>query len=272
VTAILILLLKLSVVLTIVAVGAGAVPASVIWLWRRPRLLVRSLAAMYLLVPLFAFALVQLFPISQGVKAAMLVLAVSSGAPLLPKKLKVLSSREYIFSLLVTSSIVAIVAVPLWTALLTAYYGVSVDLSFGTVTLAIAKAILLPIAAGMLLHALFPAWSERLSDPVIRVASLVLAVAGVLLVAIEWRLLLEVGWQGVLALAALLIFALIVGDLLGGPDTDDRKALAIACATRHVGVAVVVATQFVGVRTAVLIVAYFLTAIVISNVYLRWRH
>jgi bile acid:Na+ symporter, BASS family len=271
VTAVLILLLKLSVVVTIVAVGAGAAPSRVIWLWRRPRLLARSLAAMYLLVPLFAFVLVQLFPIGPGVKAALLVLAVSSGAPLLPKKLMALSGREYIFSLLVTSSIVAIVAVPVWTALLTTYYGVSVDLSFGTVTLAIAKEILLPISAGMLLRFLFPAWGERFSNPVIRFASLVLTVAGVLLVAVEWRLLLDVGWQGVLTLGALLIFALIVGDLLGGPDIDDRKALAIACATRHVGVAVVVATQFVGARTAALIVAYFLTAIIISNIYLKWR-
>jgi bile acid:Na+ symporter, BASS family len=271
VTAILMLLLKASVVVTIVAVGAGAAPSDVTWLWRQPRLLARSLVAMYLLVPLFAFALVQLFPVGLGVKAALLVLAVSSGAPLLPKKLKSLGSKEYIFSLLVTSSIVAIVAVPIWIALLTAYFDVSVELSFGTVALAIAKAILLPIAVGMLLHVLAPSTCERLSDPLIRFASLALVVSGIVLLAVEWKLLLDIGWRGVLALSSLLIVALAIGHWLGGPDADDRKALAIACATRHVGIAVVVASQFVGARTSVLIVAYFLTAIVISNIYLAWR-
>src|ERR1700750_1070385 len=99
------ILLKVCVVVVIVSVGAGTSPADVTYLWRRPRLLLRSLAAMYLLVPLVAFGLVLLMPIERGVKAAMLVLAVSAGAPLLPKRLKKLNSQEYIFSLLITSSL-----------------------------------------------------------------------------------------------------------------------------------------------------------------------
>jgi hypothetical protein len=39
-------------------------------------------------------------------------------------------------------------------------------------------------------------------------------------------------------------------------DPDERTALAIACVTRHVGVAVVVATSFRGPRTAVMLAAY----------------
>ena len=40
----------------------------------------------------------------------------------------------------------------------------------------------------------------------------------------------------------LLLLALAIGHCLGGPHPDDRTALAIACATRHIGVAVIVAT------------------------------
>ncbi|TCG08928.1 hypothetical protein BZM27_08695 [Paraburkholderia steynii] len=270
-TEILMILLKVSVVLTLVSIGAGISPTDLGYLWRRPGLLLRSLLAMYLLVPLIAFALVRILPIQPGVRAALLVLAVSSGAPLLPKKLKKLNSQQYIFSLLITSSLIAIVVVPLWVALLSAYYEVAVELPLSTVALAIAKAILLPIAIGMALHAIFPVWSERLSDRFIAIADALLLTFGIILLAIHWQLLREIGWADVLALAALMIFALAIGQLLGGPKRDDRTALAIACATRHVGVALIVAAEFVGVRTAVLIVAYFLTVLLISGCYLTWR-
>jgi predicted Na+-dependent transporter len=210
-------------------------------------------------------------PLERGGKAAMLVLAVSSGAPLLPKKLKKLGSHQYIFSLLATSSLVAIVAVPLWVAMLSAYFGVTVDLPVSTVSWAIVKAIVLPIAVGMLLRAVSPAWSGRLSDPIITIAGLVLVVSGIALLAIHWRLLLAQGWLGLFALAALMILALAIGHFLGGPSRDDRTALAIACATRHVGIALVVAGEFVGVRTAVLIVGYVLTVVIVSSVYLTLR-
>lgn len=263
------ILLKVSIVALIACVGAGTSPSELTYLWRRPGLLLRSLAAMYLLVPLVAFGLVLIMPIERGVKAAMLVLAVSAGAPLLPKRLKKLNSQEYIFSLLITSSLVAIVAVPLWTALLGAYFDVTVELSASTVVSDIAN--LLPIMIGMGLRAIFPVWSARLSDRVIMIAGVVLVASGIILLVIHRQHLVGLSWQGVLALVGLMVFALFIGQLLGGPNRDDRTALAIACATRHVGVALIVATEFVGVRTVVLVVAYFVTAFIVSSIYLTRR-
>jgi BASS family bile acid:Na+ symporter len=271
VTETLMILLKISIGVLIACVGAGTSPSELTYLWRRPGLLLRSLAAMYLLVPLVALCIVQIMPVEHAVKPAMLVLAVSAGAPLLPKRLKKLNSQEYIFSLLITSSLVAIVAVPLWVALLGAYFDVTVELSERTVVLDIGKTILLPIMIGMALRAIFPVWSERLSNRVIMIAAVVLIASAIVLLVVHREHLVGLTWQGMLALVALLIFALFIGQLLGGPNRDDRTALAIACATRHVGIALVVAAEFVGVRTAVLVVAYFVTAFIVSSIYLSWR-
>jgi BASS family bile acid:Na+ symporter len=271
VTEALMILLKVSIVVLIACVGAGTSPSELTYLWRRPALLLRSLAAMYLLVPLVAFGLVLIMPIERGVKAAMLVLAVSAGAPLLPRRLKKLKSQPYIFSLLITSSLVAIVAVPLWVALLGAYFDVRVDLPVSAVVSDIAKTILLPIMIGMALRLILPAWSERLSDRLIKIAGIVLAASGIILLVVHREHLVGLSWQGVLALVGLMVFALFIGQLLGGPNPGDRTALAIACATRHVGIALIVATEFDGVRTAVLVVAYFVTAFIVSSLYLTWR-
>ena len=62
-----------------------------------------------------------------------------------------------------------------------------------------------------------------------------------------------------------------VGHLLGGPEEDDRTTLAMACATRHAGVGILVAASYPGPVTAVLLLAYLLTSAVVTIPYLRWR-
>jgi bile acid:Na+ symporter, BASS family len=125
----LLLLVKISVGVLILAIGMGATLADLTYVWRRPGLLLRSLLAMYVLVPLAAFLLVKTMPLASGVKAALLVLAVSAGAPLLPRKLQCFGSSAYTFSLVVISSLLAIVVVPAWIALLAWHFGVATELA-----------------------------------------------------------------------------------------------------------------------------------------------
>jgi len=271
VTETLVILLQLSVGVLIACVGAGASFSEIKYIWQRPSLLVRSLTAMYLLVPLAAFGVVLMLPIERGVKAAMLALAVSAGAPLLPKRLKKLQTEAYLYSLLITSSVVAIIAVPVWTAVLSSYFHVEVNLSLRTIVTDIAATILLPVLAGMGFRFVSPIVSERVSNRVMPIAWLVLAASGIVLLLHHREHLLGLSWQDVLALSTLIVVALFIGQCLGGPDADDRTALAIASATRHVGIALVVAAEFVGAGTLVIVVAYFVTAFVVSSIYLMCR-
>ncbi|SAL87558.1 Sodium Bile acid symporter family protein [Caballeronia arvi] len=265
------ILLKLSIGVLIAGVGAGSSLQDITFIWRRPGMLLRSLTAMYLLVPLVAFGIVLILPIERGVKAAMLALAVSAGAPLLPNRLKKLHSEEYIFSLLITSSLVAIVAVPVWTAFLSDWFDVEVKLSVRTVVTDIAKTILLPIMVGMGLRIVFPHAATRVSNQVMKIAWIVLSISAIALLVTHREHLVGLTWQGVLSFVALMVIALIIGQTLGGPDANDRTALAITSAMRHVGVALVVATEFVGVRTLVLVVTYFVIALIVTGIYQRWR-
>ena len=72
-------------------------------------------------------------------------------------------------------------------------------------------------------------------------------------------------------MAGLIAISLAIGHLLGGPAEDDRTALAMACATRHIGIAVLVAASVPGPRTSVLVAFYTLMSAIISIPYLRWR-
>jgi hypothetical protein len=67
------------------------------------------------------------------------------------------------------------------------------------------------------------------------------------------------------------VVALAIGHRRGGPTADDRTAPAMACATRHVGIAPLAATAFPGPRTTVPVAVYVVAAAAISIPYLKRR-
>ena len=270
-TETLLLVLKLSVVALIFAVGLGSTPADLVYLWRRPGQLVRSLLAMYVVVPVAAVVLARTLPLPVAVKTAILVLAISAGAPLLPRKLMKLGREGYVFSLVVTSSLLAVVAVPAWLEILGTLFGREADLDPGVVALVIAKSFLAPLVLGMLLRWPLSSVAERLSQWLLGAAGAALTAAGLALLALHGGALVAVGVVPLLALVATTLVALAIGHALGGPDPDDRTALAVSCATRHVGIAMLAASTVPGPRIAVLVLAYVLASAVVSIPYLRWR-
>jgi BASS family bile acid:Na+ symporter len=87
-----------------------------------------------------------------------------------------------------------------------------------------------------------PRVAERIAPLAARVGNLLL-LAGLVPILIAmgpavWSL---IGNGTVLAIAAVVVAGLLAGHWLGGPDPDDRTALAIASSMRHPGVALAIA-------------------------------
>ena len=270
-TGILLLVLKVSIVALVVAIGLASTPADLSYLWRRPRELARALAAMYVAVPLVILLLAKVLPMTAPVRTAVLVLAVSSGAPLLPKKLVRLGREGYVVSLVATSSLVAVVAVPLWVELIAAAFGRDAAVDPAKLAGLIAKAFLGPLLLGMAARRAIGSPATRLSERVLSIAGLALTAAGLGLLALHAGLIAAAGWRPVVALLSMTLVALAVGHLMGGPDEGNRTALAVSCATRHVGVALLAAAAVPGPRTAAFVLAYLTTAGLSCAAYLRWR-
>lgn len=270
-TEILLVALKLSIALLIFAIGLGSTFSDLTYLLRRPALALRSIFAMYVMVPVAALALVFALPLSPGARAALLVFAVSAGAPLLPRKLSPFGNSSYVFSLVTLSSVLAIFLVPAWVSMISARFDLETTISMATVAKLLAKAFLLPLAIGMVVRAIIGDAGDKLSDGLMKVAGVVLLVTALVLLATNWELMLRLRGEGMIALVALILIALAIGHLMGGPDEDDRTALAIACATRHIGIALVVASAFPGPATVVIVLAYTIATAAVSLPYLRWR-
>jgi BASS family bile acid:Na+ symporter len=270
-TEALLLALKACVVALLCAIGLGSTLADLTYLFRRPALLLRSLFAMYVAMPLAALAIVRVFPLPVGVRAAILVLAISAGAPLLPRKLMTLGREGYVFSLVVLSSLLAVVAVPAWLVVLGPYFAREAAVGPRAVGLLVAKAALAPLFAGMLLRPLLAGRADRVSERLLKMVGVVLLLAAIALLAVNVPLLVEIGWIAPLALAGVTAVALGIGHALGGPDREDRTALAVSCASRHVGVAMLAASAVPGPRTVALVLVYLVSAAVVTLPYLKWR-
>lgn len=270
-TLALLIVLKITVTIIIFGIGLDSTPYDAVRLFRQPALLLRSLLAMYVLVPLAAVGLVILLPLPPGAEAALLVLAVSSGAPLLPRKLLGIGDGAFIFSLVVASSVLAVILVPLWLEMLGPLFPRLPRLAPERTAWVLGESFFLPLLAGMAVRRFFPQLAAWSGGRVVGLAGLAMTLAAVLLMAVNWHVVLEVKWQGIAALAFLIVISLVIGHLVGGPAEENRSALAVACATRHIGVAVVVATSLPGGRTAVVISIYIAVSVAITLPYTRWR-
>ena len=96
---------------------------------------------------------------------------------------------------------------------------------------------------GMAVGTWMPGVAERLAPLVGRVATLLLALAVLMLLAGSWRALWAAVGDGTLvALVVFVAIGLLVGHLLGGPDPDHSVVLALSTASRHPAIALSIAS------------------------------
>jgi predicted Na+-dependent transporter len=233
---------------------------------------VKSIIAMYMVMPAVAVLMAYVLDLPVRTELALVILSICAGAPLLPKKLiKFGGDPAYVFSLIVNTSLLAIVTVPASLHFLAS----TISLETHTVTPVhvagvILKTFLLPLVTGMLFRWVAPTLAERIGEPLLKIASVVMGICAIMVLAANFHLVFEVGLPSVLAFAAFTIAAILTGHFFGGPDRSDRTSLAIACASRHIGLALLIAANARDQHALELVVAYLLASAVVSIPYVLW--
>src|SRR5215467_11209932 len=173
--AVLAFLLQGAMIVSVLALGLKARAADVLYLWHRPGLLLRSFLAMYFVTPLIAVLLVLLLNLPPGQSLGLLLVAVSAGAPLLPKTLlKLGCNPPYVYSLLVSTALAAVLTVPCSLAVLSPILPEHAGESALAVAVVVARTFFVPLAVGMVLRHLAPLTADRIRGPVLLAAGLVL--------------------------------------------------------------------------------------------------
>jgi len=154
-------------------------------------------------------------------------------------------------------------------------FGVKTALDPLAVELVLLVTVAAPLALGMGLARLRPGAAPRLAALADRVGGVVLLLGAVVLLIVHGRAILGVIGQGTLVVTvAVVVFGLLVGHLLGGPDPGNRGALASATVSRHPAIALLLASGAFPEHEATVIgtvLLYLLAALLLAVPYERWR-
>ena len=242
--------------------------------FRRPGELVRALLAMNVLMPLFAIALISIFDFNPPVKIALVALSLSPIPPPIPaKEVKSGGSASYVMGLHVAIGLLAIIFVPLATAAIGQIRGTALQTNIARVATVVFISILIPIGLGIWVHKLAPGFSARVAKPLTSITGIgILACIVFVWISSASAMWSLIGNGSVIAFAAFVLVGLAIGHVLGGPLPQNRTALAIATASRHPGIALILAQANFPAEKLVsaALLLYLLVNAVVAIPYLLW--
>ncbi len=272
--AIVLLVLKASIILSVFAIGLKATFADAIFLFRRPDQLARAWLSMSVVMPLFALTLVLLFNLHPAIQIALLAISVSPIPPIFPNKaFKAGGEENYTIGLLVGTAVVSVIVIPVAMELFERIVGIPLQMRARTVAWTVLTTIFLPLLLGIGVRAWAPKLAGRLAKPlaIISLALLILSALPVL-VGMTRPMFSLIGDGTLLSFTAFGLVGFVVGHLLGGPGPGNRPILALATATRHPAVALGIAhANFPDQHLAVpAVFLYLMVVAVLSALYVKW--
>jgi BASS family bile acid:Na+ symporter len=259
----------IAIPLVALAAGLSAVSFKPSDVWREPSLLLRSLLAVLVVVPLVALVLVKLLPVTPEVRGGLLTIAVAIGPVMALKRAKAGGGDEsFALGLDLSLLLLSIPFVPAAAAALGAMFGRDVSVGVWAVARVVLPLQLLPLLLGVVVAQLWPRMAARFIEPVTVAGNVLLAaLAAVLVVALAKRML-GIGAPGLLATLLLAVTSVAVGHLLGGPRPRTRFALAAFSALRFPALALLLATKLPGgARFVPAIFAYLIVSAVVLALY-----
>jgi BASS family bile acid:Na+ symporter len=266
------LAIKVSVLTLVFALGLNATTAEATYLFRHPRRLLRGFLALAVVVPAVAAGFALLIDVPRPVAIAIIAMSLSPVPPILPlAQLKGGARPEYAYGMLVAAALLSVLTVPVAVLAVGALFGQEARFPPMAVLKIVGLSVLAPVALGIAVRHFWTDVAERLGPWLTKAATIVLAVAVLPLLAQAWPAMRGLMSSGttVAVILAVLVVAIATGHLLGGPDRQDRVALAIGSAMRHPGVALALARTNAPDEPLVpaAILTYFLTALVLTSAY-----
>jgi len=192
-------------------------------IWRDSGLLLRSLLAVVVLVPVVVALILWTMGLPIAVAAGLVVLAASAGAPMTYKRTQMAGGDPiYAISLQLTLALLAVMITPMTLAVFYTLF----ELPIARVTpfhiaLQVGEVTFLPVIAGLLLRRFLPKLAEVIGKPVKVLANILFVILALVLIALlvvapDVRAMVNVGRMPVAAIMVMVAGGLVLGHLLGG--------------------------------------------------------
>jgi len=254
--------------------GLNATVHDATYLFRRPAELARALIAMNVLMPLFAVSLVLIFDLIPVVRFTLVALSVSPILPVAPLRiLKAGATSASTIGILVAASVLAIVLVPLAMVILGQVFNLPLQMTSASIAILVFTSVLLPLGLGIAVNSFASTLAKGLAKPIFLISLIVnLACVVVILFAVAPSMWSLVGNGTVAAIAGFVIVGLAIGHFFGGPEPENRPALALSTALRYPATVMAIAqVNFPGEKLVVAtVLLYVVINIAVSIPYLLW--
>jgi bile acid:Na+ symporter, BASS family len=247
---------------SMLAMGLGLTVGQIITPLRNARLVVLSLLANFVLMPLAAVALAALLRLDQPLGVGLLLLGTAAGAPFLPKLAQIAKGNlAFAVGLMVLLMVVTVGYLPLVLPVLLP--GVSVNPA--KIARSLFLLMLLPLAGALAVKGRFAVAAARTKPVLDRVSNLSLILLVLLITAANITNVLAVfGTHGILAGLLFIAVGFGIGWLLGGPGMDTRRVLALGTAQRNIAAALVVGSQsFSDPKVVVMVVVVAIVSLLV---------
>jgi len=268
------LLLQGSLMLIVVAVGLQSKWSDVTYARQRPDLLWRGFTAVNVVVPLTATILCLVMPIAWLTKVAIMLMAVSPLAPFAPgKMLKAGADTAFVNGLYVVLILAAVIIVPVTILLLNTISPQPIQIPEGKLILFILMSVVLPLATGLAIATFWPHFAMRVAKITRWVAFAIIIPLGLLFLIKSFGALISlIGDGSFVTITAVVGSGILAGHWLGGRSMEHRAAMAQAAATRHPGIAAIIARRnFDDPQVIMAIVLFLIISVILCTIYARWE-
>jgi predicted Na+-dependent transporter len=239
------------VITSMVGMGFSLTIPQILTPLKNRRLVIMSLVANFVLVPILALVIVRAIPISEGLQIGLILVGFAAGAPFLPKLVQVAKGdMAFTAGLMVLLMVVTIAYLPI--VLPFVLTGVQVnpwDIAKSLVVL-----MLIPLGIALFIRARYEDVAKGLIHTMSMAANLSLVAMFIGYFVGYYDVTYGViGTGGILISILLVIGAAIIGYLLGGKDKDNKKVLALGTGQRNLAAAFAVASSNFAANPEVLI-------------------
>ncbi len=250
------------IVTTMLSMGLNFFPKQFLEPLKDKSLILKSLAANFILLPIITYIILQVIPLEQGLAIGLVLMAAGAGSPFMLKLVQFMKAdMAFAVGLMLILSIVTLFYMPLVLSILLP--GVSVNPLSIAVSLLVL--IFLPLIIGTAVKSRYSEIAKTIQPTFNQISNIFIFVVIFLYLGLNYQDFLAVFGTG--ALIASLIFVLsafLIGYLLGGPSKNTKSVLGMGTAIRNSSAAFVVAvTNFSSEYDvmAMIIVVYMLSII-----------
>jgi predicted Na+-dependent transporter len=250
------------IVATMLSMGLKFLPKQFLEPLKDKNLILKSLAANFIFLPIITYIILQVIPLQQGLAIGLVLMAAGAGSPFMLKLVQFMKAdMAFAVGLMLILSIITLFYMPLMLSILLP--GVSINPTSIAVSLLVL--IFLPLIIGTTIKSRYSEIAKTIQPTFNQISNIFIFVVVILYLGLNYKDFLAVFGTGALIAAIIFIItAFLIGYLLGGPSKNTKSVLGMGTAIRNSSAAFVVAlTNFSSEYDvmAMIIVVYMLSII-----------